>query len=105
ATSPISHRGEQAVREGGGNIFDGINSPRTAHILSIINTRNVNQIKLLRGVGPKKAELIVDCLCEMDNQDLGSDSTVELKSLAELGKLRGVGLRTVENMRSAANVQ
>ncbi len=42
----------------------------------------------------------------MDSQELESgDGPVQLKSLAELGKLRGVGLRTVESMRSAVNVQ
>ena len=35
-------------------------SPRTIHLLSIINSRDVSQIKLLKGVGAKKAEAIVD---------------------------------------------
>ncbi|KAK2734809.1 hypothetical protein FQN57_001459 [Myotisia sp. PD_48] len=73
-------------------------SPRTTHILSVINTRDVSQIKLLRGVGVKKAEAIVDCLCELDNGSM--DRQVQLESLAELEKMRGVGSRTVENMRN-----
>ncbi|KKZ66192.1 kinesin family member 22 [[Emmonsia] crescens] len=88
-------------------------TPRTSHIISTINTRNVNQIKLLRGVGIKKAETIVDCLCEMDtwnsddnagNKDsvvIGGRTQVQIRSLAELGKLKGVGAKTVENMRNA----
>ena len=40
-------------------------SPRTAQLLRIINTRDVAQIKLLRGVGAKKAEGIVECLLGM----------------------------------------
>ncbi|KLJ12533.1 kinesin family member 22 [Blastomyces silverae] len=87
-------------------------TPRTSHIISTINTRNVNQIKLLRGVGIKKAEAIVDCLCEMDTwkaQDndendgsaTGDRPQVQIRSLAQLGKLKGVGAKTVENMRNA----
>ncbi|ODH40120.1 hypothetical protein ACO22_01702 [Paracoccidioides brasiliensis] len=82
-------------------------TPRSAHILYTINTRNINQIKLLRGVGIKKAEAIVDCLCEMDmgrkeNCDAISGSEqVQIRSLADLGKMRGVGVKTVENMRNA----
>ncbi|PGH26609.1 hypothetical protein AJ80_01738 [Polytolypa hystricis UAMH7299] len=85
------------------------NSPRTAHILSIVNSREISQIKLLRGVGVKKAEAIVDCLCEMDNLnnnlDMENDGAgVRLNSLAELGKMKGVGMRTVENMRYGIEV-
>jgi len=67
-------------------------TPRTKHILHIINTKDVSQIKLLRGVGAKKAEAIVNCLCDLDD-DTG------VSSLSELGKLKGVGAKTVENMR------
>ncbi|OJD25170.1 hypothetical protein ACJ73_03459 [Blastomyces percursus] len=87
-------------------------TPRSNHIISTINTRNINQIKLLRGVGVKKAEAIVDCLCEMDtlnaqHNDENDGSAiddrpqVQIRSLAELGKLKGVGAKTVENMRNA----
>ncbi|EEP80590.1 hypothetical protein UREG_05432 [Uncinocarpus reesii 1704] len=79
-------------------------SPRTSHILSVINSRNVNQIKLLRGVGAKKAEAIVDCLCEMDTNGSPGEESVQIRNLAELGKLKGVGLRTVENMRNGIEV-
>lgn len=77
-------------------------SPRTIHILSIINSRDVNQIKLLKGVGVKKAEAIVDCLCEMD-QDRG-ETDVEVNNLVELSKLKGVGARTVQSMRTGVLV-
>ncbi|KAI9932722.1 hypothetical protein ASPWEDRAFT_123067 [Aspergillus wentii DTO 134E9] len=75
-------------------------SPRTIHLLSIINSRDVSQIKLLKGVGVKKAEALVDCLCEMD-QNAGSEDGehVQVNSLVELSKLKGVGTRTVETMR------
>lgn len=80
-------------------------SPRTARLLSIVNSRDVSQIKLLKGVGAKKAEAIVDCLCEMDHQlesadYAGGETQAQVKSLAQLGRLKGVGLKTVQNMRA-----
>lgn len=77
-------------------------SPRTTRILSAVNSRNVNEIKLLRGIGAKKAEAIVDRLCEIDreHETTGARQT-QVRSLAELGRLKGVGMRTVETMRSA----
>lgn len=73
-------------------------TPRTTHLLAIINTRDSNQIKRLKGVGPKRAEGIVECLAEMaDEGDVGS---VVIGSLRQLSGLRGVGVRTVEGMRA-----
>lgn len=65
-------------------------TPRTKQLLDIINTKDVGQIKLLKGVGAKKAEAIVNCLCDLDDS---------VTSLGQLGKLKGVGIKTVENMR------
>ncbi|KAF9885175.1 hypothetical protein FE257_000624 [Aspergillus nanangensis] len=83
-------------------------SPRTIHLLSIINSRDVSQIKLLKGVGVKKAEAIVDCLCEMDqhmdNNHSDDNTQVQINSLMELSKLKGVGVKTVENMRNGVLV-
>jgi hypothetical protein len=85
-------------------------SPRTIHLLSIINSRDVSQIKLLKGVGVKKAEAIVDCLCEMDQSsnidtEMVSDQLqFQVNSLAQLSTLKGVGVRTVENMRNGVLV-
>lgn len=85
-------------------------SPRTIHLLSIINSRDVSQIKLLKGVGAKKAEAIVDCLCEMDqsgaseNEMVSDQPQFQVSSLAELSTLKGVGVRTVENMRNGVLV-
>ncbi|EMC95835.1 hypothetical protein BAUCODRAFT_505953 [Baudoinia panamericana UAMH 10762] len=67
-------------------------TPRTKHLLHIINTKDVSQIKLLRGVGAKKAEAIVNCLIDLDDD-------AKVTSLGQLGKLKGVGIKTVENMR------
>ncbi|KAJ5769854.1 uncharacterized protein N7511_001905 [Penicillium nucicola] len=82
-------------------------SPRTMHLLSIINSRDVSQIKLLKGVGAKKAEALVDCLCEMDqtttdendSETISDQPQFQVNSLAQLSQLRGVGVKTVENMR------
>ncbi|KIW05537.1 uncharacterized protein PV09_03417 [Verruconis gallopava] len=70
-------------------------SPRTQQLLDIINTRDIAQIRALKGVGNKKAEAIVSSLCEMaqgENEALITD-------LVQLGALKGVGAKTVENMR------
>lgn len=86
-------------------------SPRTAHILRIINSRDISQIRALRGVGAKKAESIVRCLCEMDdNQKEDNDradacigngvDNVLVTGLQQLGNLKGVGAKTVESMRN-----
>ena len=69
----------------------GVQTPRTSHLLKIINSRDVNQIKALKGVGSKKADAIVNCLMEMDN--------AEVQDLASLAMLKGVSGKTVENMR------
>jgi DNA uptake protein ComE-like DNA-binding protein len=65
-------------------------TPRSKHILRIINSRDVAQIRLLKGVGAKKAEMIVNALCEMDD---------EVRHVGELGRLKGVGAKGVERMR------
>ena len=77
-------------------------TPRTQKLLRIINTRDLGQIKLLKGVGAKKAEIIVDCLCEMD--DGGVEDAV-IESLGQLGRLKGVGAKTVENMRNGLGLE
>ncbi|KAJ5532949.1 hypothetical protein N7494_009501 [Penicillium frequentans] len=104
----------KSVRQSENEIHDldeyenGSLSPRTMHLLSIINSRDVSQIKLLKGVGAKKAEALVDCLCEMDqssNDDMASDQPMfQVESLAQLSTLKGVGVRTVENMRNGVLV-
>ena len=68
-------------------------TPRTKHLLAIINSRDVSQIKLLKGVGAKRAEAIASCLCDLDMGEEG------VASLGELGRIKGVGGRMVENMR------
>lgn len=74
----------------------GEQTPRTSHLLKIINSRDVNQIKALKGVGSKKADAIVNCLVEMDN--------AEIQDLASLAMLKGVSGKTVENMRMGLSI-
>ncbi|KAL8985370.1 MAG: hypothetical protein Q9205_000909 [Flavoplaca limonia] len=73
-------------------------SPRTKQLLSIINSRDMNKIKSLQGVGSKKAEAMVEALCGGHEGD--GSCPVVVSSLLELGRLRGVGVKTVEKMRS-----
>ncbi|KAL8702286.1 MAG: hypothetical protein Q9224_000048 [Gallowayella concinna] len=73
-------------------------TPRTKQLLSIINSRDVGRIRLLQGVGARRAEAMVEALCGGNDEGDGSCQVV-VQSLAELGKLRGVGVKTVERMR------
>lgn len=66
-------------------------TPRTSTLLRIINTRNISQIKSLKGVGVKKAEGIVNCLLEMDGD--------VIEDLVGLAAIKGVGVKTVDKMR------
>ncbi|KAI9845440.1 MAG: hypothetical protein M1837_004918 [Sclerophora amabilis] len=107
-------------------------TPRTRHLLHIINTRDLTQLKALRGVGTKKAESILESLninnnsnnkkkshsCfaadadgeENDVDVLGDDDDdddagcLRITSLKQLGGLKGVGSKTVENMRNGVVV-
>lgn len=74
----------------------GDQTPRTAHLLRIINSRDVAQIKALKGVGTKRADAIVNCLVEMEEE--------EIRDLESLAMLKGVGGRTVTNMRMGISV-
>ncbi|OQN99722.1 hypothetical protein B0A48_14492 [Cryoendolithus antarcticus] len=71
-------------------------TPRTTRLLEIINTRDVAQIRLLKGVGAKRAEAIVGALCDMEISEADGR---RLESLQELGRLKGVGAKLVEGMR------
>jgi len=81
-------------------------SPRTRNLLRIINSRDIAAIKSLRGVGAKKAEAIVSCLCSLgdDDMDGGGGQIMAVKSLEQLGGIKGVGAKTVETMRLALAV-
>jgi len=66
-------------------------TPRTSTLLRIINTKDLAQIKSLKGVGVKKAEGIVNCLLEMGGE--------VIEDLAGLAAIKGVGMKTVDKMR------
>lgn len=76
----------------------GEQTPRTAHLLKIINSRDVRQIRSLKGVGAKKADAIVNSLFEMDDEEVH-----DLEELA--GRLKGIGGKTVEAMRTGISIE
>ncbi|KAI4126187.1 MAG: hypothetical protein LQ338_003886 [Usnochroma carphineum] len=78
---------------------DDPDTPRTKQLLDIVNSQDIKRLRLLKGVGAKKAETIVEALCGGEDRD-GSGSMV-VHSLAELGHLRGVGAKAVEKMRAS----
>ncbi|KAL9019474.1 MAG: hypothetical protein Q9185_003266 [Variospora sp. 1 TL-2023] len=77
---------------------DDPDTPRTKRLLDIVNSQDIKRLRLLRGVGAKKAEAIIEVLCGGDDGEGGG--RVVVHSLAQLGHLRGVGAKTVENMRA-----
>ena len=79
------------------DIHDLVQTPRTKQLLEIVNARDVNQISLLKGVGTKKANAIVEAL--LNGADEDGSNEIFIRSLHGLGRLRGVGPKTVENMR------
>ena len=76
-------------------MYENVHTPRTRCLLDIVNTREISQIRLLRGVGAKKAEVIVAALRDADEKS----NAFTVQSLAEVGRLRGVGPKMVESMR------
>ncbi|KAI9052577.1 hypothetical protein LZ554_003920 [Drepanopeziza brunnea f. sp. 'monogermtubi'] len=66
-------------------------TPRTKHLLDIVNSRNVAMIKGLSGVGAKKARDLVEYL-ELQNEDEGG----EIRNLQQLIAVPGLGKRSVE---------
>jgi DNA uptake protein ComE-like DNA-binding protein len=72
----------------------------TAHLLSIINSRDVTLIKGLNGVGAKKARDLVEFLELRPEDDLGG----KIESLAQLRSVPGLGGRTVERMLEGVEV-
>ena len=74
---------------------EALQSPGTRRLLEVINTRDVAQIRLLRGVGAKRAEGIIEALCSVEDEE---GKTV--RNVDQLGRLKGVGNKTVANMRA-----
>ncbi|KAK7431547.1 hypothetical protein QQZ08_002038 [Neonectria magnoliae] len=70
---------------------DGPASPRTKHLLDIVNSRDLELIRGLVGFGAKKARDLVDHLELVSAEDGG-----RVESLAQLITVPGMGSRTVE---------
>ncbi len=66
-------------------------TPRTRHLLDIVNSRDVAMIKGLAGVGSKKARDLVEFL-ELQSEEDGGN----IRTLKELQGVPGLGVRTVE---------
>lgn len=75
-------------------------TPRTQHLLNVINTRDVSTIKSLSGLGSKRAEAIVDYL----NSQLETENSMQMTCWNDLTKLKGVGKKTLESMREGVIV-
>jgi len=74
-----------------------IPSPRTNHILTILNSRSISKLKALNGLGVKKAEAIVDYL-DTEDRVLGNwDDVLGLE-------VRGLGRRSWEGVREGVEV-
>jgi len=66
-------------------------TPRTRHLLDVVNSRDVTLIRGLSGVGQKKARDLVEFLELQDDDEAGS-----IKTLQQLIAVPGLGKRTVE---------
>ncbi|KAK7736719.1 hypothetical protein SLS53_006929 [Cytospora paraplurivora] len=69
--------------------------PRTRQLLKIVNSRDVDLIKSLRGFGPKKARDLVADLERADGSNAGG-GVMMVESLAQLGLIHGMGGKIVE---------
>jgi DNA uptake protein ComE-like DNA-binding protein len=66
-------------------------TPRTRHLLDIVNSRDIAMIKGLSGVGAKKARDLVEFL-ELQNEDEGGN----IRTLQQLIAVPGLGKKSVE---------
>jgi len=71
--------------------YDSHQTPRTRHLLDIINSRDVALIQGLAGVGKKKANDLVEFLALQDGDEGGNLITLE-----QLMRAPGMGSKTVE---------
>lgn len=74
-----------------------IQTPRTKQLLDIVNTRDISRIRLLKGVGPKRAEAVIEALCAGEEDD---EEVMVVRNLVQLGRLKGVGPKLVESWRA-----
>jgi hypothetical protein len=75
-------------------------TPRSQRLLTIINSRNVAQIRALKGVGAKKSDLILRALASLTVPgDENGTLLPNIDSMEDLAALKGLSRKTVENMR------
>ncbi|KAH8773681.1 P-loop containing nucleoside triphosphate hydrolase protein [Diaporthe sp. PMI_573] len=70
--------------------------PRTHQLLDIVNSRDVNLIKGLRGFGAKKAQSLVTRMNGIDYSGTRADQQFRVDSLAQLSGVFGMGEKVVE---------
>jgi hypothetical protein len=70
--------------------------PRTHQLLEIVNSRDVNLIKGLRGFGAKKAQNLVTRMNGIDHGGARADQQFRVDSLAQLSGVFGMGEKVVE---------
>ena len=88
-------RGKKARPLPQSTFHDEAPTPRTKQVLEIINTRDIRRLRVMQGIGPKRAEKLLEALCGGED----ADEARQVRNLAELGNLKGVGIKTVEKMR------
>ncbi|KAL9615529.1 MAG: hypothetical protein Q9167_000042 [Letrouitia subvulpina] len=71
-------------------------TPGSRRLLRIINSGDIGQIKLLQGIGAKRAEAMVKTVFGGGD---GKEGEQVLENLSQLAELKGVGWKTVEKMR------
>ena len=91
-SGPKTTRSPSSVHE-----IEGIQTPRTKQLLEIVNTRDISRIRLLKGVGPKRAEAVIEALYAGEDDE----EVKVVHNLVQLGRLKGVGPKLVENWRAA----
>ncbi|KAF4989417.1 hypothetical protein FGRMN_9142 [Fusarium graminum] len=79
---------------------EGPASPRTQHLLDIVNSRDLDRIRSLVGFGAKKARDLVDYLELVNDDEAGG----RIDSIAQLRTVPGMGSRTVERAYSGLAV-
>lgn len=70
--------------------------PRTHQLLDIVNSRDVNLIKGLRGFGTKKAQSLVTRMNGIDYGGTRADQQFRVDSLVQLSGVFGMGEKVVE---------
>ena len=93
-------KGRKAILLPQSKFHDEAPTPRTKQVLEIINTRDITRLRVMQGIGPKRAEKLLEALCGGEE----AEEARQVRNLAELGSLKGVGIKTVEKMRMGITI-